>query len=411
MQPSKPGLPARRAERGGILLLAMIVLALLGTMALSFAESGQDRVEVVADGLASARSEFAAESGVEYALRRFQYAPRWTGTDAGGITLADGSVIHVEVVEDAFAAGGDTFKLKVRGESNDSAFQLGVEADASTGWSADADVALAVLGNDFYMWGGVIRGDVLLTDAENKLEMWDWDSEQWTIGGYGTIDGYEFNGAAVDGDVFKYSTVNYGVGDQQLRVSAPVRAPKIDLDSYLVPGPGKVFYYGENNLKNVSHNETVVFVLDEGHTISLSGCYFPGGVVVHCPKDYDVLDKYRNKILLKHGTRIGGGTGGCEPYLGLVAPGCEVQFTHEGCAFQNVDHSDIYGFNVWNEVFMVRNGRITGQLVVLNEVTHMRDSEIVYDPIVAENVPYGISFEGTAPYAKLSKVFEWYDEE
>jgi hypothetical protein len=155
----------------------------------------------------------------------------------------------------------------------------------------------------------------------------------------------------------------------------------------------------------------VVFVLDENKTISLSGCNFPGGVVVHCPKDYDTLGMYRNKILLKHGTRVGGGEGGCQPYIGLIAPGCEVQFTHEGCAFQNQDHSDIDGFSVWNEVFMVRNGRINGQLVVLNEVTHMRDSEIIFDPEVAANIPYGISFDGTDPYADMHKIYEWFDQE
>jgi len=295
-------------------------------------------------------------------------------------------------------------------EAQDSACQFGVDADVSTGWGADAEVALAVLGNQFLMDGGIIRGDVLVTDMPDKLHMWDWDSEQWVLGGYGEIQGYEFDGAVVEGELFKYSTINYGVNAPERRVNAPVRAPKIDLDWYLQPGPGKVFYYGENNLQNVTHEETVVFVLDENHTLSLSGCNFPGGVVVHCPKNYDVLDKYRNKILLKHGTRIGGGTQGCQPYIGLIAPGCEIQFTHEGCAYQNVDHSDIYGFSVWNEVFMVRNGRITGQLVVLNEVTHLRNSEIIFDPLVAANVPYGISFDGTSSYSDLHKIYEWFDE-
>lgn len=402
---------AVRADRGGILLLALIVLTLLSTMAISFATSGRDRVDVVADGQQSLRAECAAEGGMEFALRRLMLAPRWTGTDSEGFTLSDGSVFHVEVIEDEFEAGGDSVQLRIRGESQDSAFQLGVDANVSTGWSADAEVALAVLGNEFHMEDGVVRGDVLVTDLPDKLQMWDWVSEQWVLGGYGEIQGYEFDGATVEGELFKYSTTNYGVNAPELRVSAPIRAPKIDLDWYLTPGPGKVFYYGENNLKNVSHNETVVFVLSENHTVSLDNCHFPGGVVVHCPKDYDVLGKYRNKILLKHGTLIGGGTGGCQPYIGLIAPGCEVQFTHEGCAYQNTDHSDIYGFNVWNEVFMVRNGRVKGQLIVLNEVTHMRDSEIIYDPIVANNVPYGISFDGTDPYARLGKVFEWYDEQ
>lgn len=402
---------ARSSESGSVLLMVLVLMTILGTMAVSFAGSSDDRIHVVADGSAALRAEFAAQSGVEYAMRRMQFAPRWTGTDPAGIALADGSVFHVEVLEDAFVDGGDTVKLKVRGESPDSACQLGVDADVSTGWSADADVAIAVLGNEFYMRQGVIRGDILVTDMPDKLHMWDWDAEQWVLGGYGEIEGYVFENAMVEGDLFKYSTTEYGVSAPEHRVNAPVRAPKIDLDWYLEPGPGKVHYYGEQNLMNVSHTETVVFVLDENKTISLSGCNFPGGVVVHCPKEFDTLGMYRNKILLKHGTRVGGGEGGCQPYIGLIAPGCEVQFTHEGCAFQNQDHSDIDGFSVWNEVFMVRNGRINGQLVVLNEVTHMRDSEIIFDPEVAANVPYGISFDGTDPYADMHKIYEWFDQE
>ncbi len=403
--PLAPGRPAA----GGILLIVLLLLAMLGTVTISFAGSVEDQVGMARDGQEAMRAEFAAEAGLDFALRRMQFAPRWTGTGVEGITLPDGSNFQVEVLTDEFESGGDAVTLRINGAVGEGRVQLGADLAVDTGWSAGADVALAVLGNEFYMRDGVIRGDVLVTDAANKVLMWNWDTSQWEIGGYGVIEGYEFDGATVDGELFKYSTTEYNVNSSEHRVSAPVKAPKIDLDSYLEPGPGKVFYYGANNLKNKSHEETVVFVLDENHTVSLDNCYFPGGVVVHCPKDYDLLGKYRNKILLKHGTRVGGGDGGTEPYIGLIAPGCEVQFTHEGCAFQSVDHSDIYGFNVWNEVFMVRNGRITGQLIVLNEVTHLRESEIVFDPEVAANVPYGITFEGTSPHADLAQVYEWYE--
>ncbi len=411
MKTSRPRNSARTRESGVILLVVLMLITLLSITAVSFAGSAGSEVEVARDGAEALRAEFSAEAGLDYALRRMQMAPRWTGTGPQGITLPDGSVCEVEITSDDFDQGGDTADLRISGRSGQGLVRLGAQVHADTGWSGDAHVAMAVLGNEFLMTGGIVRGDILVTDAENKLEMWDWDQEQWEIGGYGTIEGYTFDDATVDGRLFKYSTTNYDVAGEEIRVSAPVRAPKIDLDWYLQPGPGKVFYYGSNNLKNVVHSETVIFVLSENHTVSLDNCYFPGGVVVHCPKDYDVLGMYRNKILLKHGTVIGGGSGGCQPCIGLIAPGCEVQFTHEGCAFQNSDHSDIYGFNLWNEVFMVRNGRIRGQLIVLNEVTHMRDSEIIYDPYVAANVPYGISFEGTSPHADLSSVYELYDQE
>jgi len=92
----------RKPDSGGILLMVMIVMTILATMAISFAGSSSDRIAVVADGSAAMRAEFAAESGVEFALRRMQFAPRWTGTGPDGMTLADGSVFTVEVLEDAF---------------------------------------------------------------------------------------------------------------------------------------------------------------------------------------------------------------------------------------------------------------------------------------------------------------------
>ena len=398
----------RRSEAGGILIIVLVLMGLLSITAISFAGSAEDHIEIQRDGQESLRAEFAAETGLDFALRRMQMAPRWTGTDQAGMTLPDGSVFHVEVLDDEFEQGGNAAALRITGESGQGLFRLGADLDVDTGWGGDAEVAMAILGNEFNMQGGIVRGDVLLTDAEDKLSMWNWNTEQWEIGGYGTIEGYDFDGASVDGTLYKYSNIDYNVNAPEHRISAPVRAPKIDLDSYAVPGAGKVIYYGSHNLKDVAHNETVVFVLNENQTVSLDDCYFPGGVVVHCPKDYNLLGMYRNKILVKHGTRIGGGDGGVHPYIGLIAPGCEVQFTHEGCAFQNVDHNDIYGFNVWNEVFMVRGARITGQLIVLNEVTFLRDSEIVYDPIVGENVPYGISFDGTNPHADLESVHEWF---
>lgn len=398
----------RNARSGGILIIVLVLMGLLSLTAISFAGSAEDGLTIQRDGHESLRAEFAAETGLDFALRRMQMAPRWTGTDEEGVTLPDGSVFHVEVLSDDFESGGNAVSLRISGESGEGLMRLGADLDVDTGWSGDADVAMAILGNEFHMQDGIVRGDILLTDAEDKLSMWNWDTSQWEIGGYGAIEGYDFDGSTVDGELFKYSTTEYNVSTEEYRVSAPVRAPKIDLDSYAVPGPGKVIYYGTNNLKNISLEETVVFVLDENQTISLDDCYFPGGVVVHCPKDYDLLGMYRNKILVKHGTRIGGGDGGVHPYIGLIAPGCEVQFTHEGCAFLNSDHSDIYGFNVWNEVFLVRNGRITGQLVVLNEVTHMRNCEIVFDQLVADNIPYGIEFDGTSAHANLDAVHEWF---
>ena len=247
----------RQSQSGGIMLIVLVLMGLLGITAISFAGSAEDGLEIQRDGHESLRAEFAAETGLDYTLRRMQMAPRWTGTGEYGMTLADGSTVRVEVLSDDFDTGGNAVSLRISGESGQGLVQLGADLDVDTGVGGDAEVAMAVLGNEFYMRDGIVRGDILLTDAENKLSTWNWDTEAWEIAGYGEIEGYTFDDATVDGDLYKYSTTDYNVNADEYRISAPVRAPKIDLDTYAVPGAGKVIYYGENNLRNVSHEETV----------------------------------------------------------------------------------------------------------------------------------------------------------
>ena len=115
-----------------------------------------------------------------------------------------------------------------------------------------------------------------------------------------------------------------------------------------------------------------------------------------------------NKVLLKHHTTIGGGSGGVSPYLGLVAPGAEIQFTHPGCAWSE-DHNDIYGFNLWNKVHFIKEAQLLGQLVVINEITHFRDTVLYFDSEVAENIPSGINFSVPTGESEILSVKEHYD--
>ncbi|PCJ54211.1 MAG: hypothetical protein COA70_06145 [Planctomycetota bacterium] len=209
------------------------------------------------------------------------------------------------------------------------------------------------------------------------------------------------------GDLYKYTDQGYGMGNDEHKISAQVQMPEYDLDEYLIPGPDRIIYYNENNLKNVSHEETAVFVLYPGHTLSLDGCEFPGGVVIYVDKEFNPRDEDINKILLKHHTTIGGGTGGVSQYMGLIAPGAEIQFTHVGCAW-SVDHNDIYGFNLWNKVFFIKEAQLRGQLVIINEIKHFRDTVLYFDQEVADNVPSGITFSVPTGESALLSVKEHY---
>ena len=274
----------------------------------------------------------------------------------------------------------------------------------------DADLALVFLGDQIDLLDSTIFGDLLITDAVGVVDDWAFDAEgvgyHGPGGPYGPFD-IAFDGTAIIGDLYKYTDQVYFAGMDEHRISARIQMPEYDLDEYLVPGPDRIIYYYENNMRNVSHEETAVFVLHPGHTLSLDGCNFPGGVVIYVDKEYDPRDPDINKVLLKHHTTIGGGSGGINPYIGLIAPGAEVQFTHLGCAWSD-DHNDIYGFNLWNKVHMIREGQLLGQLVIINEIKHFRDTVLLFDAEVAANIPSGITFSVPSGESALLTMNEYY---
>ena len=324
--------------------------------------------------------------------------------------LASGASFEISAIERNPGSWDGIFDLVASGQSEVGKHQLAAEVQVEAGIIPDADLALVFLGDQIDLLDSTIFGDILITDAVGVVDDWAFNDEgvgYHAAGGpYGPFD-LAFDGTAIMGDLYKYTDNIYFAGSEEHRISAHVQMPEYDLDEYLIPGDDRIIYYYENNLKNVSHEETAVFVLHPGHTLSLDRCNFPGGVIIYVDKEYNPRDPDINKVLLKHHTTIGGGTGGISPYIGLIAPGAEVQFTHPGCAWAE-DHNDIYGFNLWNKVHMIKEGQMLGQLVVINEIKHFRDTVLLYDPIVAENIPSGITFTPPTGESALLSMKEHY---
>lgn len=391
-------------------MIVILICGLLAAASLSSLSRNEVVMEEARDFKDSMQNEAMAESAIAYARNQLAVDLDWPGTEGVPVELAPGTTFEVSAVERNPGSWDGVFDLVASGLSEEGKHQLSAEVQVEAGVVPDADLALVFLGDQIDLLDSSIFGDILITDAIGVVDDWAFDDEgvgYHSAGGpYGPFD-IAFDGTAIVGDLYKYTDNLYFAGSEEHRISAHVQMPEYDLDEYLIPGDDRIIYYYENNLQNVSHEETAVFVLHPGHTLSLDRCNFPGGVVIYVDKEYNPRDPDINKVLLKHHTRIGGGTGGISPYIGLIAPGAEVQFTHPGCAWSE-DHNDIYGFNLWNKVHMIKEGQMLGQLVVINEIKHFRDTVLIFDPIVAENVPSGITFSPPFGESALLSMKEHY---
>ncbi|MDA0666933.1 MAG: hypothetical protein O3A95_04095 [Planctomycetota bacterium] len=398
------------SERGSVLLLVILVTSLLAAAVLSSLNQVSSMADSARNEASTLEHELVAESAIDYARTRLSRDVSWIGTNGTPVDLGNGVSFEILAGEVNPGSRDGLLNLVTTGLSEAGRMELEVEVQVEAGVVPGADLALVFLGDTIDILDSTIFGDILITDAVGVVD--DWAFDEYGVGHhapggpFGPFD-IDFDGTVAMGDLYKYTDQAYFMGQAEHQISAQVQMPEYDLDEYLVPGPDRIIYYYENNLKNVSHEETAVFVLHPGHTLSLDGCHFPGGVVVYVDKEFNPRDPDINKILLKHHTTIGGGTGGVSPYMGLIAPGAEVQFTYQGCSWA-VDHTDIYGFNLWNKVHFIRDARLVGQLVVINEIKHFRETVLYFDPEVANNIPSGINFRVPTGESAIRSVKEHY---
>lgn len=397
-------------EQGSLLLLVLVIISLLVAVVLSFHRSNDALIDVLRDDQQIVGAAFTAESGLEFAASQLLQDLAWRGDLSQAQLLLSGGSFLVAAEPWSPTDPADGFRILSIGSSGDGECRLEARAEYLAGLPPGHETALVHLGGSLDLLDSVVLGDVLIADRAGAVKDCTWDPVAgWVDGPRGPAPPLEFDftGSAILGDLYRCGETPYGVGVEEHVVEADLSMPEFDLASYLLPGPDRILYEGVNNLKNVTHEETAVFILPPNGNLSLDNCYFPGGVVIHVEPGYNPWDGRRNKVLLKHQTRIGGGDGGVWPTLGMIAPGCEVQFTHPGCALSH-DENDIDGFSVFHSVHMVKEARLNGLVMVLDEIKHFRDTWMTYDPAVAASLPPGVDFTWPSSRMSWTAVQEWY---
>jgi len=392
-------------QRGTVLLLVILITGLIATVTASFSGSVDDRMDVQRDESAALRAEFAAESGLEYAQRRLLLDSSWSGTGPNGLTLSDGKTYFMisAAADPGSAYGANVHVLEVEGEYDESKAQLGGAVQVHAGEAGDSELALIFLGEDFKQTHGMIYGDALVTDKANMVNDWVFDAEgngSYQAGGAAADGDTKFICTGIDGTLYKYDpdAEDYQWLGQEVVITDNSQAPSWDLDDWIEPGEGKVIFDGVTSMSWEYYDETAIFILDEGETLTLRGCTFAGGLVVYCPKDYDLRQGYRNLIKLKQDTCIGGGDGGVEPNIGLIAPGGKIKNDGNG--------TWMCGFHFVNEVGNMKFSDIIGQLVILNDCQNLNSCEITYYAPAAEGRPSVINFGSVGGYTDVLEVFE-----
>jgi hypothetical protein len=192
------------------------------------------------------------------------------------------------------------------------------------------------------------------------------------------------------GDNFQHSERTRPVGLAKGTPRTPVKIPIFDMDPYLEPGSGRIIYFNKSKMKDVSHDETAVFVMQRGENLVLDGCHFPGGVIVQVAKGTTPTGGYLNKVRLKGGTKIGGGADGASVNIGLLAPEFELQYTYAGIEYAS--QTDIEGFSAVAKMGTAHQVQLKGMVLVFDAEKQVWNTHIENNPDVAQNLPEGVEY-------------------
>jgi hypothetical protein len=297
--------------------------------------------------------------------------------------------------------------IHVVGAAGEARAQLGAAVKVYPGESGTSDMALIFLGKNFHMLRTDVLGDALFVDMEDKVNDWVFDASgigHYELGGSNHAGNTNLVQSVVDGNLYKYRDDRQpyqNLGDEIVIVDNAV-APAYDLSGFLIPGAGKTIYTGVTSLNGVHTEDTAVFILNPGDKLTLTSCTFRGGMVVYCPTSYNLRDGYRNRVRFKGGTSIGGGTNGVESNLGLLAPAVKLT------SAPNSGYG-VTGFTYVNEVGAMKDTFFHGQLVVLNQVSNLKDSSIIYDENVAMAPPQSVGFGTSIGSTDIISVYEDFD--
>jgi len=402
----KRNIPREEKERGSILLITLLVTGIVAVLSLTMGTSIRDQLQLARDGSAALHSELAAQSGLEFARRQLLKNPVWTGTAPEGLQFGGASTFAVTRLEgDLSYTHATDAVLAVEGRMGSALTRIEATIHVNPGDPVRTK-ALASLGGKLNMEDGSVQGDLLITDSLGVVNDYI-PGTGWVPGGAGTMDEFEFEEVAMSGNLLKYDSQReyFESGVPEITISDSVNMPAWDLEDYLDPGPDRVIFQGVEELKDVTLDETAVFVLAPGADLKLENVSLKGGVVVYTEGSWNLRGAPRNRVVLSHQVDIGGGQDGIHPSIGLIAPASEI-------LTENSLPKSILGFSFWHSAHAsdATDLKLTGQIVVVNEIDDLEHATIVYDPKVAKNPPLGIQYFGSMPAINVTKVRESYDD-
>ena len=391
-------------QRGTVLLLVIVVTGLLAALSSSFTDSIDNQIDTQRDEGQALRAEFAAESGWEFAQRQLLLNPNWAGT-ASIVTLLDGMTkfdINT-AIDESGTYSEPAHNITVDGIYSTGISKLGGTIQVTSGDGGTSEVGLIFLGENLKLIQSNVMCDMLVTDLQGKVDDWKFDASGvgfYAAGGASSDGNTLFNNSVVDGLLFRYKTnTEYQDLGEEVLITQNAQAPAWDFASLTTPGSGKtIINYVGVEISELYTEDTVIITAAEGETIDISDCEFKGGLIVICPTDFDLRDDSYNLLDLNNDVIIGGGTGGFEDNIGLIAPGCEIQAKWDG--------AQVTGFSVFNQAKNVKDSTFTGQTVIVKDCKKIHTTNFYYDAQIAENLPSFISFSVPGGFTENLSMYE-----
>jgi hypothetical protein len=391
-------------QRGTVLLLVIVVTGLLAALSSSFTDSIDNQIDTQRDEGQALRAEFAAESGWEFAQRQLLLNPNWAGT-ASIVTLLDGMTkfdINT-AIDESGTYSEPAHNITVDGIYSTGISKLGGTIQVTSGDGGTSEVGLIFLGENLKLIQSNVMCDMLVTDLQGKVDDWKFDASGvgfYAAGGASSDGDTLFNNSVVDGLLFRYKTnTEYQDLGEEVLITQNAQAPAWDFAGLTTPGTGKtIINYIGVEISELYTEDTVIITAAEGETIDISDCEFKGGLIVICPTDFDLRADSYNLLDLNNDVIIGGGTGGFEDNIGLIAPGCEIQAKWDG--------AQVTGFSVFNQARNVKDSTFTGQTVIVKDCKKIHTTNFYYDAQIAENLPSFISFGVPGGFTENLSMYE-----